>query len=94
MVFTDGTASVICKLTKLYNNFEISRIERLKCPYRQLKNKYFYEPSLNVCYNETVMQCQLPTTGEVSIISDYCWNVDLNEGGRGRSYVTNSKTEK
>ena len=94
LVFTDGTASVICKFTKLYNNFEISRIERLKCPYRQLKNKYFYEPSLNVCYNETVMQCQLPTTGEVSIISDYCWNVDLNEGGRGRSYVTNSKTEK
>jgi len=83
VVFTDGTASVICKFTKLADNFEISRIDRLKCPFKPLKNKYFYNPSLNVCYNETVMKCQSSTTREVSIISDYCWNVDIHEGGRG-----------
>jgi len=68
VVFTDGTASVICKFTNLFDNFKISRIEKLKCPYRQLKNKYFKNPSFEVCYNETVMKCQLPTTAEVSII--------------------------
>jgi hypothetical protein len=59
VVFTNGTASVICKFTKLFDNFEISRIDRLKCSYKSLKNKYFYNPSLDVCYNETVMKCQL-----------------------------------
>ena len=72
VVFTDGTASVICKFTKLADNFEISRIERLKCAYRPLENKYFHNPSLRVCYNETKKKCKSPTTSEVSIISDYC----------------------
>ena len=71
VVFTNGTASVICKFTKLFDNFEISRIDRLKCSYKSLKNKYFYNPSLDVCYNETVMKCQINAgkvfTREVSI---------------------------
>jgi hypothetical protein len=51
VVFTDGTSSVICRLTNLYDNFEISRIERLKCPFRKLKNSYFNNTSTDTCYN-------------------------------------------
>ena len=68
VVFTDGTASVICRFTNLFDNFEISRIERLKCPYRQLNNKYFRTRNLHVCYSETIEKCQLPQhEGIVSI---------------------------
>jgi len=67
VVFTDGAASVICRFTNLFDNFEISRIERLKCPYRQLRNKYFKNPSLPLCYNETVNKCQSTATENVSI---------------------------
>jgi len=66
VVFTDGTASVICKFTKLFDNFEISRIERLKCRDRQPENTYFYNPSYSLCYNETIKKCQ--ASKEVSII--------------------------
>jgi hypothetical protein len=66
VVFTDDTASVICKFTNLYDNFKISRIERLKCPIMQMANKYFYKPSFNVCYNEAIGKCQSST--EVSIV--------------------------
>jgi len=68
VVFTDGTVSVICRFTELFDNFEISRIERLKCPVRPLENKYFYNPSLSVCYYETKKKCQSLITAEVSII--------------------------
>jgi hypothetical protein len=68
VVFTDGTASVICRFTNLFDNFKISRIERLKCPYRQLKNKYLRTRNLNVCYNETIEKCQsAQSAGIVSI---------------------------
>ena len=60
VVFTDDTASVICRLTKLYDNFKISRIERLKCRDIHPNNTYFYNPSGNWCYNEAINQCQLP----------------------------------
>ena len=68
VVFTDGTASVICRFTNIFDNFKISRIERLKCPVRQLKNKYFRTRNLHVCYNETIEKCQSPLhEGIVSI---------------------------
>jgi hypothetical protein len=39
VVFTDGSASVICKFTNLFDHFEISRIDRLKCPFKHyIKN--------------------------------------------------------
>jgi hypothetical protein len=41
VVFTDGSASVICKFTKLFENFATSRIERLRCPLKQPEHKYF-----------------------------------------------------
>ena len=66
VVFTDGTASVICKFTKLYDNYAISRIERLRCPMRQLKKKHF-KPEYNMCYNETIKECQSRT--DVKIVS-------------------------
>ena len=68
VVFTDGTASVICRLTNLFDNFKISRIDRLKCPYRQLKNKYLRARNVDVCYNETIEKCQsAQSAGIVSI---------------------------
>jgi len=67
VVFNNSTASVICKFTKLYDNFKISRIERLKCSYRQLKNKYFKNPSLDVCYNETIGKCQPSTVVSIAL---------------------------
>jgi hypothetical protein len=68
MVFTDGSVSVICRFTNLFDNFKISRIERLKCPDGQLKNKYFTKGSDIVCYNETTEKCQsLQIAGAVSI---------------------------
>ena len=68
VVFTDGRASVICRLTNLFDNFKISRIERLKCPERQLKNKYLRKRNSTVCYNETIEKCQsFQNTGVVSI---------------------------
>jgi hypothetical protein len=79
VAFTDGTSSVICRITNLYDNFEISRIDRLKCPIGQLKNKYFYNPSLSVCYDETKNKCQ--SSKEVSII--VCIIVFLNEIAKG-----------
>ena len=66
VVFTDGKTSVICRFTNLFDNFKISRIERLKCPYRQLENKYLRARNLYVCYNETIEKCQSPQ-GFVSI---------------------------
>ena len=51
VIFTDGTASIICRLTNLYDNFETSRIERLKCPLRKRKNSYFINNSTDTCYN-------------------------------------------
>ena len=82
VVFTDGTASVICKFTKLFISFEISRIERLKCQDRQLGNKYFHNPSFNLCYNETLKKCQSSTNVSIILIllfecrHTYCWNVN------------------
>ena len=67
VVFTDGTVSVICRFTNLLDNFEISRIERQKCPFKPLKNKYFKNLNFKICYNETVMKCQSSTDRDVSI---------------------------
>jgi hypothetical protein len=67
VVFTDGMASVICRFTNLFDNFEISRIDRLKCPLKPLENNYFDNPSLKVCYNKTVMKCQSSTATDVSL---------------------------
>ena len=69
VIFTDGTASIICRFTKLFYNFEISRIDRLKCPVsRQPKNKYFHNLSFSVCYNEIEKICKSPAGEDVSII--------------------------
>ena len=68
VVFTDGTASVICRFTNVFGNFEISRKERLKCRDIQPKNKYFDNPSLEVCYNEIKKKCKSPTFEEVSMM--------------------------
>ena len=68
VVFTDGTASVICRFTNLSDNFEISRIDRLKCPVKPLDNKYFNNPGVSVCYDETKKKCKSPAIGEVSMI--------------------------
>ena len=68
VVFTDGTASVICRFTNMFDNFEISRIERLKCSNRSLRNKYFYDPIVSLCYNEIMKICQLLANKTVSII--------------------------
>jgi len=85
VIFTDGTASVVCRFTNLYENFEISRKERLKCRDIQPKNKYFYNPSLNVSYNEAKNKCKSSAIGEVSII---VWIiVYLNEIAQA-TYVT------
>ena len=67
VVFTDDTASVICRFTNVFDNFKISRKERLKCRDIQPKNKYFDNPSLNVCYNETTKKCKSLAVENVSI---------------------------
>ena len=70
VAFTDGTTSVICKFKKLFYNFNISRIERLRCPTKQLEKKYFTS-AYTVCYNETMKKCQsLINATHVSIIYD------------------------
>ena len=85
VVFTDGTTSVICRFTNLFDNFEISRKERLKCRDIQPKNKYFYNPSLSVCYNETTKTCQASKGIDVSVV---VWIiVYLNEIVRA-TYIT------
>ena len=67
VVFTDGSASVICKFTKLLDNYAILRREGLRCPIRQLEKKYF-KPKYTVCYNETINKCQeLTDAKKVSI---------------------------
>ena len=72
VVFTDETASVICKFTKLSHNYKTSRIERLRCPLKQRDNKYFKSVTVySVCYNETIKKCQsLENATAVSIIYD------------------------
>ena len=68
VVFTDGSASVICKFTNLFDHFEISRIDRLKCPFKPLENKYFNNTNFSVCYNEAKNKCQPLRGKDVSII--------------------------
>ena len=67
VVFTDGTASVICRFTKPLENFEISRIERLKCPYQPRQNTYFHKQNTGVCYDKTVKKCR-SSSNNVSIV--------------------------
>ena len=89
VVFTDGTASVICRFTNLFDNFEISRKERVKCPVSTLKNKYFYYKNVDLCYNETLKKCQSSEAIEVSII---VWIiVYLNEIVRVTYVTTNNE---
>ena len=64
VVFTDSSASVICKFTKLFDNFATSRITRLRCPLNQPDNTYFISEYI-VCYNETMKKCQSRTDATV-----------------------------
>ena len=89
VVFTDGSGSVICKFTKLYDNFEISRIERLKCPFKKLENKYFYNSSLTVCYDQAKNKCQSNANPAVSILVSFI--VYINEIARGDKCHNNNK---
>jgi len=85
VAFTDGSASVICRLTNLYDNFEISRMERLRCTGKQPENKYFYYLSLNVCYNETTKKCKSAAVENVSIILVLLFECRSKRGWVGNS---------
>ena len=70
VVFTDGSVSVVCRFTNLYDNFEISRIERLKCRGRQ-PNKYFFT-DMKWCYDEPMKNCTSSISTDVSIVLGLC----------------------